>query len=695
MAAAVMAQPLPVHGQESFVFEGSGWGHAVGFSQWGGYGQAQEDPSKPGEQIAAHYFPGTAPASLSDLELPNDLLTAMERPLWINLGVQITLLEFTPVGGPVDLCQAGDGEGSCPKPEQPQEGERWQFRRLDVGRCGFFKDGEMQGAEGECRASISWPEADGVQLRYGPDRRRICALRSGECEYRRGELKIRDDPVEEGFHVVLAVGLEDYLRGIAEVPAYWEAPGVNEAQAVAARTYAVFKFFQYERAPRPEDPDWDPGVGPSRRDSCWCHMYDNTRDQEYVGWRREDGPVHAAWVSGVEATQGRVLTYFGPDWERYTKGGVIQGFYSASTGGVTTSNRYGFFTEWDGKTPSQKPWPYLTPVDDSWAVDPQLGNPHVSWRREITASRLAEILEWDEVAAVELEAGPSLSSPARVRFTGTDGGEEVTKTAAGAWLRYGLGLRSSHITAVDGRSAPPSEEPEEPKEPDRPEEPVDPDEPEDIGPVEPSDPCLDQSQSDECGRYELPHFWDAGGSPHEPGIRAIQLAGITRGCRPETFEYCPDDLVDRGTMATFLARSLWSAAGIPRYEQRFEDVPGSHPHAASINALAERGVTQGCGDGERFCPGDSLTRGAMASFLRRALDLQPLDSLAYGRKFEDVSDDHAHRGSIYAVAAEGITIGCQDGTVFCPDEPLTRGAIATFMARAFIWYGPSPPDGGR
>ena len=465
MAAAVMAQPLPVHGQESFVFEGSGWGHAVGFSQWGGYGQAQEDPSKPGEQIAAHYFPGTAPASLSDLELPNDLLTAMERPLWINLGVQITLLEFTPVGGPVDLCQAGDGEGSCPKPEQPQEGERWQFRRLDVGRCGFFKDGEMQGAEGECRASISWPEADGVQLRYGPDRRRICALRSGECEYRRGELKIRDDPVEEGFHVVLAVGLEDYLRGIAEVPAYWEAPGVNEAQAVAARTYAVFKFFQYERAPRPEDPDWDPGVGPSRRDSCWCHMYDNTRDQEYVGWRREDGPVHAAWVSGVEATQGRVLTYFGPDWERYTKGGVIQGFYSASTGGVTTSNRYGFFTEWDGKTPSQKPWPYLTPVDDSWAVDPQLGNPHVSWRREITASRLAEILEWDEVAAVELEAGPSLSSPARVRFTGTDGGEEVTKTAAGAWLRYGLGLRSSHITAVDGRSAPPSEEPEEPMNP--------------------------------------------------------------------------------------------------------------------------------------------------------------------------------------------------------------------------------------
>ena len=54
-------------------------GHAVGFSQWGAYGQAQEDPSKPGEDIAAHYYPGSEPASLSDLNLPNDLLSELDK----------------------------------------------------------------------------------------------------------------------------------------------------------------------------------------------------------------------------------------------------------------------------------------------------------------------------------------------------------------------------------------------------------------------------------------------------------------------------------------------------------------------------------------------------------------------------------------------------------------------------------------
>ena len=57
-----------------FVFQGAGWGHGVGMSQWGAYGQALADPGKPGEDIAAYYYPGSEPATMSDLSLPNDLL---------------------------------------------------------------------------------------------------------------------------------------------------------------------------------------------------------------------------------------------------------------------------------------------------------------------------------------------------------------------------------------------------------------------------------------------------------------------------------------------------------------------------------------------------------------------------------------------------------------------------------------------
>ncbi len=658
---AIIGVALQVTAEEkAFTFEGSGWGHGVGMGQWGALGQALADPAKRGEDIAAYYYTGSSPADLSDLDLPSDLLTTLDNPLWINIASQITLLEFTAVGGPLDLCLADDGEGPCPKPEQPQEGERWQFRRIDAGECGFFKAGELQGTTGDCRASISWPEADGIQLRYGEDRRKPCVVRDSECEYRHGAIKLRDDPVEVGFHVLLTIGLEDYVRGIAEIFPFWKEPGVNEAQAVAARTYAAFKFLAQEVNDRPEDPDADPGIGVSRKDSCWCHLYDNTRDQVYAGWWREDGPDQAAWVDAVAATEGRVLTYFGQGWERFTKGGIIQAFYSTSTGGVTNSNRYGFFTEWDGQPVSVTQWPYLLPKDDPWDQEPGLGNPVGMWRKTIAASTIADLLGWDEVTDARLVSGPSTTSPARVRFDGMDDGSEASTTVAGAWLRYGLGLRSSLVRAIDDRQAPPTEEPQTPGQG-----------------VDGGGQAPDQS---EIQYDELPPFQDIAGHTHEEGIDILRRGGIAEGCDHYSLYFCPNDPAKRLDVAVLLAR----AARLPRpeepYRLNFADVPDSFPHSREIYALAEAGITVGCAT-NRFCPDGPLTRGEMATFLMRALDLAPLDSFD-GRRFDDVPAASTHSGAIHAIAAEGITVGCSK-TSFCPNRPLTRGEMATLLARAF------------
>jgi hypothetical protein len=46
------------------------------------------------------------------------------------------------------------------------------------------------------------------------------------------------------------------------------------------------------------------------------------------------------------------------------------------------------------------------------------------------------------------------------------------------------------------------------------------------------------------------------GSVHNPNIQAIAAVGITTGCNPpENTEYCPNDLVTREQMASFLART--------------------------------------------------------------------------------------------------------------------------------------------
>ncbi len=49
--------------------------------------------------------------------------------------------------------------------------------------------------------------------------------------------------------------------------------------------------------------------------------------------------------------------------------------------------------------------------------------------------------------------------------------------------------------------------------------------------------------------------------------------------------------------------------------------------------------------------------------------------------FNDVPTDHPFFQFIGALAASGITAGCGNGN-FCPDNPLTRGQMAVFLAKA-------------
>ena len=67
-------------------------------------------------------------------------------------------------------------------------------------------------------------------------------------------------------------------------------------------------------------------------------------------------------------------------------------------------------------------------------------------------------------------------------------------------------------------------------------------------------------------------------------------------------------------MASFLSRAfdLPSTA-----TDHFSDDEGLS-HEAAINRLATSGITAGCGPG-RYCPSGVVTRGQMATFLRRAL----------------------------------------------------------------------------
>jgi hypothetical protein len=50
-------------------------------------------------------------------------------------------------------------------------------------------------------------------------------------------------------------------------------------------------------------------------------------------------------------------------------------------------------------------------------------------------------------------------------------------------------------------------------------------------------------------------------------------------------------------------------------------------------------------------------------------------------EFGDVPDGHIHEDGIEFAVDAGITVGCGDGSNYCPDDPVTRAQMATFMHR--------------
>ena len=132
-----------------------------------------------------------------------------------------------------------------------------------------------------------------------------------------------------------------------------------------------------------------------------------------------------------------------------------------------------------------------------------------------------------------------------------------------------------------------------------------------------------------------------------------------------------DELVTRAELAGAFARVFRLPVTTADF---FADDDGA-PQQAAINRVAAAGITSGCGD-RRFCPADTVTRGQMASFLDRALDLPEADR----DHFTD-DDGIVHEAAINRVAQAGLTVGCDEDR-YCPDGGVTLRQLIIFLERA-------------
>ena len=121
----------------------------------------------------------------------------------------------------------------------------------------------------------------------------------------------------------------------------------------------------------------------------------------------------------------------------------------------------------------------------------------------------------------------------------------------------------------------------------------------------------------------IDRFIDDDGSTFEDAINKVAEAGITKGCNPPANDkYCPDDFVTRGQMAAFLVRAFGytddGGGG------RFTDTVGHLFETAIdklAEAGVTKGCNPPAND--RFCPDSLVKRSQMASFLARAKGLTP------------------------------------------------------------------------
>ncbi len=147
-----------------------------------------------------------------------------------------------------------------------------------------------------------------------------------------------------------------------------------------------------------------------------------------------------------------------------------------------------------------------------------------------------------------------------------------------------------------------------------------------------------------------------------------------------------------GLMASLLAMVL---TGIPAATAQHLAPGGSfidddgNPHEPRIEAIAAQGITEGCNSTlELYCPEAPVTRGQMATFLARALG----ENLAAATQDWFTDDDGSvHEPNIDIIAENGITLGYGDGT-FGPTDLVTRGQMASFLVRSLDGLAPATQD---
>ena len=685
-------QAMRSYSSVSFTFKGSGWGHGVGLSQYGAKGLTElgasfcsNTSSCSSSEVVNYYFKDTSVKQLSDLSLSSPGIASNNNALWVGLARNARSINLTtlPSSSPptLHICQAnlpqvvgvqvfltsrgfdpgtidgafGDRTAEALKNYQASVGLgqsgsindetvnkiksdsnsdgpcESDFGPLKIGggatinviysngNCYLTGHPLLSKVPASCNIGISW--SDGGRIRVGPR------------EHKHGVLKLRSKNVSSGFHVSLAVNIEKYLYGLAEMPSHWNVKAL-EAQALVGRSYAVYQYLK-QNIPS-EKTDTDAGLSSSREAYCWCHIGSTASSQYYYGYLKEiAGPN---WVQAVNNTSGKVITYDGG----YTQSSVVQAFYSSSTGGKTNDNAVGFG--------SSTVWPYLKTVDDPWSVDNRVGNPKAAWSYDFSSYQLSKNILcgespcFDAVTDIYVSSVAESGAALQVTIKGFKNGASKTVTKSGRNIKSQLGF-TSHYFKTSSQSDVSNLN---------------------IGPVtaNSSTSNVDNSSS---STGDTPQY-----ATSSNGLNYLSKAGLLNICN-ETSSACQAKTISREEAAAVVTVVGGVSLDAPNaYSDDDQSI-----YQKATNALPYYGMQVCFGSPFQIQPSETVARDELACLLVKSIKAGTTNNLS--GSIDNYSDEGASKwtNEINILAANDVIPPCSDiSDKFCPSRKITIGEVS-------------------
>ena len=352
----LVAAPADAQGASQFVFQGAGWGHGVGMSQNGARNAANLGVDHVG--ILNFYYPNTIVTPVAPLE---------------NIRVHI---------------------GDASRVEMSSDGA------ILFERGGVAVNGVASGAitvtahDGGLQIGNAWTTATAADPVFVSFPQPMKISNNGH-RYLWGKIQLT---VKNGeVRVVEVLPLEQYVQGIAEMPAAWPLEALM-AQAIASRTYAHEVTLH------------------RRNSSEWAQEYDisgSTVDQNYIGYDAQDSAWDQKWLAAVSATAGVEIV---------DSNGPVRAYYSASNGGYTETAAYVFNND----------VPYTIAGPDPYDEG---GHDWTTWTRTYTQESMSRWLNSHDDTAVgtltQINVLDGAGASARidksiVELVGTSGTKRVT-----------------------------------------------------------------------------------------------------------------------------------------------------------------------------------------------------------------------------------------------------------------------------